>query len=30
VAQTRPVSTGEPLRELAERLRSALFASGGA
>ena len=30
VAQTRPVSAGEPLRELAERLRSALFASGGA
>ena len=30
VAQTRPVSAGEPLRDLAERLRSALFASGGA
>jgi Family of unknown function (DUF6399) len=30
VAQTRPVSAGEPLRELAERLRSALFKSGGA
>ncbi len=30
VAQTRPVSAGEPLRELAERLRSALFESGGA
>ena len=29
VAQTRPVSAGEPLRELAERLRSALFESGG-
>jgi len=30
VAQTRPVSAGEPLRALAERLRSALFESGGA
>jgi hypothetical protein len=30
VAQTRPVSAGEPLRELAERLRSGLFESGGA
>ncbi len=30
VAQTRPVSAGEPLRELAERLRSALVESGGA
>src|SRR4029453_5818616 len=30
VAQTRPVSAGEPLRDLAERLPSALFASGGA
>jgi hypothetical protein len=30
VAQTRPVSAGEPLRELAERLRSALLESGGA
>src|SRR5439155_13029376 len=30
VAQTRPVSAGEPLRELAEHLRSALFESGGA
>ena len=29
VAQTRPVSASEPLRELAERLRSALFESGG-
>jgi hypothetical protein len=30
VAQTRPVSAGEPLRELAERLRLALFEAGGA
>jgi transposase len=30
VAQTRPVSAGEPLRELAERLRSPLVESGGA
>src|SRR5215510_1569799 len=30
VAQTRPVSAGEPLRELAKRLRSPLGASGGA
>ena len=30
VASTRPVTQGEPLRMLAERLRSPLFASGGA
>lgn len=30
VAQTRPVSAGEPLRELAERLRSPLVEPGGA
>jgi hypothetical protein len=30
VAQTRTVSAGEPLRELAERLRTPLFAPGGA
>ena len=30
VAQTRPVSAGEPLRELAKRLRSPLVESGGA
>jgi hypothetical protein len=30
VAQTRTVSDGEPLRELAERLRTQLFAPGGA
>jgi len=30
VAQTRTVSDGEPLRELAERLRTPLFAPGGA
>ena len=30
VAQTRTVSEGEPLRELAERLRSPLFEPGGA
>ena len=30
MAQTRPVSAGESLRELAERLRSPLFESGGA
>jgi len=30
VAQTRTVSDGEPLRELAERLRAPLFESGGA
>jgi len=30
VAQTHTVSVGEPLRERAERLRSALFESGGA
>jgi len=30
VAQTHTVSAGEPLRERAERLRSALFESGGA
>ena len=30
VAQTRPVSGGEPLRKLAERLRTPLFAPGGA
>jgi hypothetical protein len=30
VAQTRPVSAGEPLRELAERLRPPLFEPGGA
>jgi hypothetical protein len=29
VAQTRSVSDGEPLRELAERLRASLFAPGG-
>ena len=29
VAQTRSVSDGEPLRELAERLRAPLFAPGG-
>jgi hypothetical protein len=29
VAQTRSVSDGEPLRELAERLRTPLFAPGG-
>jgi hypothetical protein len=29
VARTRPVSEGEPLRELAERLRAPLFESGG-
>ena len=29
VAQTRSVSAGEPLRELAERLRASLFAPGG-
>ena len=29
VAQTRSVSHGEPLRELAERLRASLFAPGG-
>src|SRR5262247_2779517 len=29
VAQTRSVSNGEPLRELAERLRAPLFAPGG-
>src|SRR2546427_9445026 len=30
VAQRRPVSAGEPLRELAERLRTPLFEPGGA
>ena len=30
VAQTRTVSAGEPLRELAERLRTPLFEPGGA
>src|SRR5207247_8015698 len=30
VAGTRSVSDGEPLRELAERLRAPLFAPGGA
>ena len=30
VAQTRPVSAGEPLRALAKRLRSPLVESGGA
>jgi hypothetical protein len=30
VAQTRPVRAGEPLRELAERLRTPLFEPGGA
>jgi hypothetical protein len=30
VAQTRTLSAGEPLRELAERLRAPLFAPGGA
>jgi hypothetical protein len=30
VARTRPVSAGEPCRELAERLRTALFEPGGA
>jgi hypothetical protein len=30
VAQTRTVSDGEPLRELAERLRAPLFEAGGA
>src|SRR5262245_60046386 len=30
VAETRSVSDGEPLRELAERLRAPLFESGGA
>ena len=29
VASTRPVPQGEPLRTLAERLRTPLFASGG-
>jgi len=29
VAQTRPVSAGEPLRELAQRLRTPLFEPGG-
>jgi hypothetical protein len=29
VAQTRTVSAGEPLRELAERLRTPLFGPGG-
>ena len=29
VAQTRPVSDGEPLRKLAERLRAPLWAPGG-
>jgi Family of unknown function (DUF6399) len=29
VSETRPVSDGEPLRELAERLRAPLFATGG-
>ncbi len=29
VAQTRTVSAGEPLRELAARLRTPLFGSGG-
>jgi len=29
VAQTRPVSDGEPLRELAERLRTPVFQPGG-
>ena len=29
VAQTRPISDGEPLRDLATRLRTPLFAPGG-
>jgi Family of unknown function (DUF6399) len=29
VSETRPVSDGEPLRELAERLRAPLFETGG-